>query len=1530
VQTWIAKKACKELSEELNTNITIGKVDFTFFTRLRLDDICVLDRKKDTILCIGSADVEMNDWFFLEYKLIIQKASLKEVVLKQQRSDEIWNYQFLEDYFSSGSTQKSKSKNNFKIELHKINIEKLRYEQIDAWRGEDLKLSIDKFNTDIKNFDFDNQQIELLQTDFTNPVFARKDYAGLRKRLGRKSTQQAKNNKSNNEEVNSWSIKTSYINIKNGAFRNDQETERQAYINQFDGLHFGFQNINASIRNLSLLKDTLTAAILLATQEICGFEVKKLEANFKFTPQVMEFDKLTIETPKSRIGDYFAMHFDSFDKDMNEFVDSIEMKGQFKSGLIHTDDIAYFAPEVKPINKEFKVSAEAAGTVESLQVNNLDLQTMHSTMKGNIYLSRLTNIDSLYFNLSSKETNCKIQDINTFFPQISKTKQPDLLKLQQIKFYGNANGNVRELEINGLLNTALGEVVTKSKLQLPENGPPVYKGILSTKDFKLGAFINENAIKQISFSGKIDGIGFTANQLRTLFEGHINQIDINDYPYSNINVNGRFDKNKFEGHIDVDDPNLKLDYLDGNMTFVRDSIKLNMKAELKHGDFRMLKWTKNDLQASGKVELDFSGNDIDHFLGKAGIYQGAFLSNEKNMGFDSMILTSKYENNQKQLSLHSNQIDADLTGNFKLLELSSAFRFFLSRYFPKYINENKGKLSSQHFNFNIKTYEVEDYLKIIDPKIIGGNYSNLSGNINIDSNQLHLTGKIPFFGYDSYSFKDIDISEDGGIDTLKTILTAGNISISKSINFPYTNLLVKSANDVSEINLKTSANETFSDAELNAQLTTLSDGIKLHFYPSTFIVNEKKWMLEKDGELILRKAFINANDIRFHQNEQQLVLSSEMDDEKDEQKIVINITNFILEDFIPFAFKDPKIEGTLTGLITVTDPLGKSIIEFLGKADSLKIESEKIGSISLLSKLDVEKEELTFQTQNIDSINIFKADGKFRFKDSVNSIEASLTGKKIQLGILEPYLTDIFDEFNGIASASLKISGNQKHQTLKGEVNIDSAALKLEVTQCKYKFNKQKIVFSEDAIEFPYLQLTDTLNNTATLNGKISHDFFNAFRFDNIRLESGKVALLNTSKINNGECYGQIIGKAIVSINGSDDNVVIDITGEPSNFDSSHLYINTSSSGKESSKTDYIDFIQFGTYDYNINKSKGNSVLVNLNIKSNPSCKVDVILDEETGDIIKGQGEGSINIKVGNIEPLSIRGNYKLTRGEYNFNFQTFLQKPFTLNSGSITWNGDPYKANIDIYAEYMAKNVDISSLSSSGGFRQKEDIKIISHLTGILQNPNVNFELLLPERSDARRDDIIVKRLADFNNDENEMNKQVASLLLFNTFIIGNQNFLTQGNASSLITNTIGGVVSSLLTNLLNKELEKATKGLVSTYIDINPTLDLQKSASQLQANVRAGLKILLSNKVVALVGGNFDYNNPTYAQQLERKGLLTPDINVEWLINKDGTLRVIGFNKSSIDFSMNQRNRSGIQLSYRKDANRLKDLFKKNKQSN
>ena len=122
-----------------------------------------------------------------------------------------------------------------------------------------------------------------------------------------------------------------------------------------------------------------------------------------------------------------------------------------------------------------------------------------------------------------------------------------------------------------------------------------------------------------------------------------------------------------------------------------------------------------------------------------------------------------------------------------------------------------------------------------------------------------------------------------------------------------------------------------------------------------------------------------------------------------------------------------------------------------------------------------------------------------------------------------------------------------------------------------------------------------------------------------------------------------------------------------------------------------------------------------------------------------------------------------------------------------------------------------------------------MAHLTGILNKPEVNFEFILPAKSELYSDFIARKKLEDYKTDKNEMLKQVASLLLVNSFISENQKFITGGNTLAIATNTIGGVVSAWLTGIFNRELERATKGVVSTYLDINSSLDLQNKAALL-----------------------------------------------------------------------------------------------------
>ncbi|HEX2682402.1 MAG TPA: hypothetical protein VHL77_00620, partial [Ferruginibacter sp.] len=74
---------------------------------------------------------------------------------------------------------------------------------------------------------------------------------------------------------------------------------------------------------------------------------------------------------------------------------------------------------------------------------------------------------------------------------------------------------------------------------------------------------------------------------------------------------------------------------------------------------------------------------------------------------------------------------------------------------------------------------------------------------------------------------------------------------------------------------------------------------------------------------------------------------------------------------------------------------------------------------------------------------------------------------------------------------------------------------------------------------------------------------------------------------------------------------------------------------------------------------------------------------------------------------------------------------------------------------------------------------------------------------------------------------------------------------------------------------------------------------------------------------GGNLDYNNQYLLTAKNSNLLLTPDFTAEWLLTKDGKVRVVGFRRTNIDVTLGQRNRQGISLTYRTDFDKLSELF-------
>ena len=1537
VQNWLVKKVAANLSGKLHATISIQHIDYSFFDKMDLKGLLVEDLHKDTLLFAGNAKITITDWFFLKDKAILQYVALEDATVNMQRTDSVWNYQFLVDYFSSPKKVTDTSK-GIQFDLKVLKLHHILFKQTDKWKGKDMLISLKNLDLLADVIDLNKKRMRITKFDIEDPVFTKYDYDGILDKFNIVLSPQPKDTTQKQNKIG-WVVDITNIHITHGVFANEQENKNRAvYTDRFDGSHIRFTNINADFKNLHYEKDSIASELLLSTKERSGFEVKKLQANMKFTPEIMEFNNLDLVTNKSRLGNYYAMHFKDFNADMGNFIHKVNLNANFTNSELNSDDLAFFAPELKTWKRVFKISGIAKGTVDNFTAKKMVIKSGNSTLDGDIAMRGLPDINNTFIDFTARELQTNYTELTTIIPSLKEVDQPKLSRLGNIKYKGNFTGFVNDFVAFGTINTNLGTVTGDLNLKLPEGKLAVYSGKISTQGFRLGQFVDNGQLGAITFNGNVNGSGFSTKNLDARFDGDIRNIEYDGYNYQNIFLKGDFKKKLFKGLASIDDPNLKVDNLTGIIDLNGKEPQFNFDAQLSKADFKKLGLTKEVFDLKGHFNFNFTGNNIDNFLGTAKITDASLLHNNLPLSFDSLFLESTIDGGQKYLSLHSNEVDAGIVGKFSILELPDAFKVFLNRYYPAYIKKPSYQVGDQDFSFEIKTKNADQYIQLIDQKLKGFDNSTISGNLKLKSNELNISAVVPEFSYDGKIFNNIRLKGKGTFDSLATTVDVDDVAISDSLHLPSTNLVFTSFHDTSNISIKTSASKTVSDAAINARLLTMSDGIKIHFFPSSFIINDKKWQLEKDGEISFSKSQLSASEVKFVQGNQQIKIGTRPSEILNSNDVVVELSKVNVDDFAMLAaISDPKLEGLLSGTIVIADPFGKPFIETSHTyIDDFKLDNDSIGHVNVSGNYNLATGVGAIKAKSENKNNQLDIDAVLNLKDSTaNQTRIALKSEKFDLSILNKYLGGIFSNIKGSANTTdLAVIINGKKSIITGTANINEASMIVNFTQCKYKFSNKSVVFNPDEIDFGKIELKDTLNNTATVSGKMYHHFFKDIEFDNILFETNKLLVLNTTKKDNSQFYGKVIGKATMRLTGTQDNILMDINGEPSRTDSSHVYI-LSGNSIENGVIDYIDFVPFGNKMEETFKTKSAAtILVNMALTANRSCKIDVILDEATGDIIKGEGEGLLKIRVGNREPVSINGRYDITKGEYTFNFQTFLKKYFTVNSGTLVWDGDPYKAEIDIVAEYLAENVDFSSLSASSGiggtgsFNQKSDLKVLAHLTKTLLQPAIDFELQLPAGTPVT-DFLVLKRLEQIKEDKNELNKQITSLLLFNSFINTNQGFITASSGYSVISSTIGGVVSNAISGFFNNLLQKYVKNLTFNF-DLNTSLgasNLQSNVEKLQAAAKSNFVYkLLDGRLIISAGLNLDYNNPYANINRNSNVLVTPDITVEWILSKNGRIRVVGFNRTNYDL-VGQRNRTGASLSYRRDVDKLAQIFQSTK---
>ncbi|MEJ7912740.1 MAG: hypothetical protein WKF70_06275, partial [Chitinophagaceae bacterium] len=1397
-QNWLARRVTARLSKDLQSRIEIKNVAFQFFNKMNLQGVFVEDRKKDTLLYAGTVQVRMTDWFFLKEKADLEYIGLKDAVIHLNRKDSVWNYAFLEQYFSSPGGGKQKA--GIEFNLKNILLQNVSFVQRDGWAGADQIVNLRSLQLDANDLNFSRRLIDINSLVIEEPSIYQSSYPGRRPSTLVTVTSSTGNviltDTALQWNPQNWTVGIKNLEIKKGSYQTRKGTAPP--LPYFDVSHLGLSNLNASFNNLKFIRDTLTTDLALSADERSGFKIKSLRSKIRFHPRLMEFDQLFLKTNNSVLRDYYAMQFDRIG-DMSDFIHAVTLDTRFDRSSLASDDIAFFAPGIKDLNKTFDISGVIKGTVDDLTGEDVRINAgMSTSFRGDFTINGLPAINATYINVTARDLRTNYPDALAFAPALRKLRTPNLGKLGAIRFNGNYTGFVNDFVTYGTIQTALGTIRSDINMKLPANGQPIYSGSLSTAGFQLGAFLNNRELGVISFSGVVKGRGFNPNTLDATVDTKINRLTYGNYTYQNIGAKGRISNKTFDGIFSIKDPNADLN-LTGLINFSGTEPVFKLHADINSVNFKALGLTKDDIALKGGLNVNFRGTNIGDFLGDASLTSISFTRGGKTLLLDSFVLFSTYVDGVRSVRARSTQFDATVTGQFDLKSLPDAFTLFLSRYYPSYIRAPRRNFPNQNFSFDISTGVVEEYVELLDEKLSGFNNSHITGSLNVAANSLLLNADVPLVTYNQYSFADLQLIGIGNLDSLSLTGRVNNAVISDSLRFPQTTFSLLVQNDISDITVNTTANQTINQASLSAQIKTFSNGASLLFNPSSFILNGKTWNIIQGGELDFRQNSVVQGSVILRESTQEIRISTQPSDVGTWNDLHITLQKLNVGDITPFLIKNNRIEGLLTGDIIIEDPQKRFNVTARLNTELLQVDTDSIGQVEASLAYENSTGRFRGSGNNVDPTHVLNFDFDLDLKDSADLHQNRITvvPQKYPVKILERFLGNLFSDLEGYLSGKLDILEEGNGFNYVGKARLTEGGLKVKFSQVFYKIDDTEIVLTENEINLGKLRLRDKDGATATVQGSILHKAFqNMEFFINAKVDSRPMQLINTTYNDNQQFYGRAKGNGFLELTGPQNDMRMNIEATPSYTDSSYITLPPARS-RESGQASFMVERKYGRLmtDEELRGTASN-LTYDISLTANPLVNVEVILDETTGDVIKGRGTGNLRLRAGTAEPLSIRGRYDLQDGLYVYTFQSFFKKPFVLRRSSnnyIEWTGDPYTAQINFEAVYTAENVSFAPLASSlqlSNFDSyREDVYVVAQFSGELFRPTFNFKLEFPDNSRARNDPSLTFGIQQIEKNTNEINKQVTYLIVTNSFAPFESNVTGYNPLNEFAYSTISGL---------------------------------------------------------------------------------------------------------------------------------------------
>jgi len=1542
VQNWLVGEATRRLSDQLQTRVEIKGVSLRLFNRARLEGAYIEDRHKDTLLYAGALEVRITDWFFFQDKPVLKFIGLEnaEVNLKRPRNDSLWNYQFIVDAFSApapDTSRKTTPSKGVSLDLRKIDLYNIRINKIDAWVGEDMRGTAKRIYLDAKNLDLQKHNIDIQELLLDQPSFIVSSYSSspLRKRKPKTESTSIPAVDSSGElrwNSSNWKLIVKELAIRNGLFGvENPEDSTPVEEGYFAPHHIRFANINLTLSNTSLVKDSIIGDLTLSTKERSGFEVKKLTARFKMSPVEMEFSQMDLITNRSHLRNYYTMQYTDL-SDMGDYVDLVFMKARFINSTLSSDDIAYFAPPLSGWKKEISLNGVVKGPVSNLDADSVSLQAGNTTLKGRMRMRGLPYIDETFMDFQAEQLVTTGDDVVRIFPTVKNVQPLRMDRLSSIGFQGSFTGFINDFVAYGKFQTNLGNV--DSDLNFKTSGDvPVYSGSLVTNNFDLGALLDVGQMSTVSLNAKVNGAGFNLRTLKAAVDADIRQISLYNYTYTNIKTKGEMNRKFFNGSLTVNDPNLDMDFA-GTIDFNGAVPVFRFNSEIRKSHLKALKLTADSITLQSRLDLNFAGSNIDNFDGTARIYDVSLYKNQSRVDFDSLNVSTHMENNMKVLDIKGNEITGYVKGNYSFMELPNAFQLFLNKYYPSFFPSPPSDNIREDFSFDFQFGEVDKLIRAFTTQVSGFDRTRVSGALNTIQGAISLNANVPMASYQGYNIQDLQLKGSGNFNKIDVSTAIGKVSSGDRTWMQNPLILASSSHDTSFIKMDMQSQDTSSLDGFYARVITVNEGVKINFLNSAFTVNERQWNVTPGNEIYWSRHFLTISNLRVTRNEQSITVETN-EFNPDESRFMITLKDLNLADVIPGQLITMPIEGQANGAISISDPTRNLDIDANITTTGLRLNNDSLGLVTLRGGFRQQTGEMNLEVQSKNTGRNFSISGLAGLTKDNKQLSASIDLNGTSIDPLNRYLGDYVTDLSGLATGQLTVSGTTDRPSIKGKVQLDSAGIKVLYLGTYYKIPRLNINVDDNLIEFGNFSIIDKYNHRANASGYISHDHFEKLNFD-FDVTGRNFLFMNTTEADSDLFYGDVIADGKIYFSGPLNDMQMHILARP--VKGTHFYLPMSDT-KDIGKYDYITFKTYGTEMEPVKKKKKDNVNLNirLDIAANPDAQIDVILDATTGDIISANGNGNLQINVNTDGDFSMFGDYEINNGSYTFTFQRLTSWKFDITkSSTISWNGDPREARMNITAKYTVPKVllynlvgQMGSAASDKLATRQERVDVVVNLRGEMMKPDIAYEIQLPDVGSLSYESGVAARLREINQDQNKALLQVYGLLLFNQFL-PNDNTAT-GGAGIVGRNSVGQALSAqasaILNNITGAFLKNSGIGINVNYraYNVGNTINNDNiDRNQLSAGITGNL---FNNRVRIYVGGDYDWGNTTTSANANR---FAGDFRVEYLLTPDGRIRVNAFSKTDYDvYNLVNRNKAGLGISYVREYNRLRELFESRRPS-